>query len=318
MVNNLIKEISFYTGISETKLRTFLYTPKSNYIDYYKKAVIKKRNGGNRIVYMPTPELKKIQYFLREKYFSKYPVHNNATAYLPKKCVFDNASIHRKNKSFLFIDVHDFFNSIDFDLLLEKMLSLDDRVLSKNDLTIALLLASHKREFVQGCVTSPMLSNIFMYDIDQEIVSLVSKLPGGKYSRYSDDITISSSQKIPKEVLEFIESILSRNKLSINRKKTHFSSNIDNVVITGVRIKKNQTISLSTKFKKELKTRIYHKLKYGNNSNENATVLLGLLNYLRMIDPNYFNAINAKYISQDGLTCYEQLKQLISQNNNND
>ncbi len=312
MVNDFIRDISFHTGISESKIKTFLFMPNNNYIDYYKKASVPKKNGGKRIVYMPTPELKKIQYYLREKYFSLYPIHDSATAYRSNKSVRDNALVHRNNSSFLFIDVHDFFNSIDFDLLVEKMLQLDSNILGKHDLTIALLLASHKREFVQGCVTSPMLSNIFMNDVDKEIVEIVERLPYGRYSRYSDDMTISSSKEIPVEILKEIEKILFKNKLEINRKKTHFSSNIDNVIITGVRIKRNGSVSLSTQFKKDLKTRIYHKLKFKNNSNEDASILLGLLNYLKMIDPQYFNRINSKFISEDGLTCCERLKRLIA------
>lgn len=312
MVKDLIKDISFHTGITETKIKTFIFMPNNNYTDYYKKANIRKKNGGFRTVYMPTPELKKIQYYLREKFFSLYPVHDSAMAYLPNKCVLHNALIHKQNKSFLFIDVHDFFNSIDFDLLLNKMIKLRADILDKDNLIIALLLSSHRKEFVQGCVTSPMLSNIFMYDIDKEIIAIVEKLPNGKYSRYSDDITVSSSQRIPVSVLHDIENILEKNKLIINRKKTHFSSNVDNVLVTGIRIKRNDSVSLTTSFKKDLKTRIYHKLRFGSNSTENASVLLGLLNYLKMIDIHYFNKINAKYLSEDGLTCCEQLKRIIA------
>lgn len=311
MVNDFIKNISFHVFLSESKIKTFVYNENNINIDYYKKYFIKKKNGGIRIVYMPTPELKKIQYFLREKYFSLYPIHECAMAYLPKKCVRDNALIHKDNTSFLFIDLHNFFNSIDFDLLLEKMMLLNSNILTKEELTIALLLASRKKEFVQGCVTSPLLSNIFMNDIDQKISNIVKALPNGRYSRYSDDITISSSEKIPSSVLEKVEQILLKNKLSINYRKTHFSSNIDNVVVTGIRIKKNKTVSLSTDFKKNLKTRIYHKLRFGDKSKEDASVLLGLLNYLKMIDVHYFNLINSKYLSEEGETCCDRLKKLM-------
>lgn len=304
---DFIQEIAFYTGISESVIKDSIYE-SSHYVDYYKRTFVLKRNGEFRTVFVPSPNIKKIQHYLKEKYFSKYPISGYATAYINGKSVVDNALPHRKSKSFLFVDVHNFFNSIDFELLYQKMLPLN--ILDEESLRKALFVSSYKKEFVQGCVTSPILSNIYMYDFDLEIAELVKKLKNGVYTRYSDDITISSSEKIPMEILEEVRKRLSSLKLTINKSKTHFCSNIDNVRITGIRVKRNGTISLDTEFKKSLKTRIYHCLRGDNVSNETTMELIGLLSYLKMVDLKYYNIINAKYCLV-GTPCISRLKKML-------
>lgn len=308
-MDRIINELSFYTGLSNSMISSFVYE-NDHYTNYYKKAYIRKKNGGLRVVYMPSPEVKLLQHFIKEKYLSNYPISEFATAYRKNKNVVDNAKAHCKNKSFLFIDVHDFFNSIKYDILFSKMKKINSNCLSDAELKLLLHICSYKKEFVQGCVTSPDLSNIYMYDFDLFANSLARNLPNGVYTRYSDDITISSSEKIPQEVLDNIERELSLIGLSINKQKTHYCSNLQNVEITGIRIKENCTVSLDTSFKKELKTRIFNKLKYGDQSSENASELIGLLNYLKMVDIRYYNNINFKYSLAGAGLCIDRLKKL--------
>lgn len=307
-MDKVVQEVSFYTGITEAKIRSFI-VGGAGYKDYYKKLSIRKKNGGFRTVYVPTPDLKQVQYFIKEKYLSSFPISEFATAYVSGKSIVDNALKHRHSKSFLFIDVHDFFNSINFEKTVEIMEKFNTSRLTNEEIKTILLLCSHDYEFVQGCVTSPLISNIYMYEFDLAISNIVSSLSNGVYTRYSDDITISSSEKIPYEILTKVESELIKLNLTINKQKTHFASNLDNVKITGIRIKRNGAISLNTEFKKTLKNRIYHISKYGSSATENPEELIGLLNYLKMIDSKYYNKINFKYVKNNNL-CIEWLKAL--------
>lgn len=280
------------------------------YKDYYKKLPIPKKNGGIRIVYVPTPELKQIQHFIKEKYLSSFPVSEHAMAYVGGKSIVDNASMHRHNTSFLFVDVHNFFNSINFEMLFNILKKYNATDLDDFEIRTMLLLCSHNHEFAQGCVTSPLLSNIYLYEFDRIISDIISDLPNGLYTRYSDDITISSSEKIPIIVKTKIEEELKKYNLTINKKKTHFSSNVDNIRITGVRVKRNGEITLDTTFKKKLKTRIYHKYMNIDKSTGDIEELIGLINYLKMVDAKYYNKINFKYV-KNNMLCIEWLHQSL-------
>ena len=319
MVESFIKELSLYTGLSENLIKSYVYD-SFNTRDYYKKVRIPKKNGGVRVVYVPIPEIKLIQHFLSYRFLSKLPVSKNATAYIKGNSIIDNAKPHYNGSSFLFLDVHDFFNSIDFEKMLGIVRKYLGDELSDSDCIILLKLCSHNKTFAQGCVSSPVISNAYLYEFDLALSKLVETLPNGVYTRYSDDITISSSTKIPQTLVKDIQALLKRESLEINFKKTHFSSYIDRLSVTGVRIKRTKEISLNTKFKKTLKTRIYHILKSKKPNFLDIEQTVGLLNYLKMIDLHYYNIINLKYREESLLTIdrLKQLKREISINRNSD
>ena len=310
--NNIFEEISYYTRLDVSQIRSFIYTDNEEYREYYKKVRIpKKRLGEYRELHVPSPEVKLVQHYLCDKYFLNLNVHSAATAYIKGKSILDNVIKHSGNKSFLFLDVTDFFNSIDFEILYEIILNQKNNKLSSDNLRFALMLCSYKKEFVQGCVTSPILSNIYMYYFDEKISQLVKQLNNGVYTRYSDDITISSKDKIPSEFINVVERYLIELKLSLNKKKCHYSSYIDNVIVTGLRIKKDGTVSLNTEFKKNLKNKMYHALKNPNVDISIIEQLLGLMSYLKMIDSYYYNVINLKYSDGNSLAI-DRLKRIAN------
>lgn len=306
MINNICEEISIHTGIDTKLINKFIDRKK----DFYKYKKIMKKGGGSRKIYLPTPELKCAQHFLIEKFLSKCKINRFALAYSKGSSCVTNALLHAKNKHFLFVDVHNFFDSIDYDILLNIISNDLSTLMPNTEIEKILNICSRKKKFVQGCPSSPIISNIYLYSFDNAISTIVDSLPNGVYTRYSDDIVISSSESIPCEILDEVKKQLSTYKLSLNAKKTHYSSNMQNVSVTGIRIKDDGSVSLSTKFKKRLKSSIFNKLKYGVNSKEKANVLIGYLCYLKMVDIKYYNFINMKFSSNDTLAI-DRLKQFI-------
>ena len=299
MVDGVLEEISFYTQIDKNKILNFASSNVDSHSNY-KKISIPKRNGDRRIIYSPIAEIKYIQHFLIYKYFSKIKISEFAKAYAKNTNTVDNALSHAKNNHFLFIDLKDFFNSIDYDVLKNILNKELDYQYKNSDLSLMLNLCSMKKKFVQGNVSSPILSNIYLKEFDLFASDLVKKISNGVYTRYSDDITISSSEKIDESILNKIQDELVKYKLTLNKQKTHYSSNLQNVKITGLRIN-NKKIGIDTAFKKNLKNRIYHYLNT-QNSQENPDVLLGLLSYLKMVDYKYYRTINFKYKKDNILT----------------
>ena len=63
------------------------------------------------------------------------------------------------------------------------------------------LLCTYEGYLPQGAPTSPYLSNLILRDFDKKIQQICSSL-NYTYTRYADDITISSNNKITKVDME--------------------------------------------------------------------------------------------------------------------
>jgi len=265
----------------------------ANSYRYYAKASIPKRTGGKRDIYIPSSEMKLFQYYILDHYLSKIPVSSNATAYSKRSSVLTNAYFHRNNTYFLHADLHHFFDTISEDQVLSVLHATSiftdwtDKELM--DLVSFLTL---KGLFPQGAVTSPCISNIVFCPIDDAINDQTIKLSNGIYTRYSDDITISSNRPLPEDFQKNVFSILREHGFLINSKKTHCDSTAFTVKITGICLNGGK-LSLSARFKKELRNSIYRFLK--NKLPEKQDVIRGRLSYLKTIDPDYVTILKKKY-----------------------
>lgn len=290
-MESLIQEISKNFGIDEKLIANIVN--HSSY--YYRKILIPKRKGGYREIYLPAPEIKAFQHFIVERYLSKLPVSDFANGYIRGKSIIDNVKPHIGSKAFLKTDIENFFNSISYESF--RSILLENReIIPNNYVEDILKILTYKKRFEQGSVSSPIVSNIYMNNFDNQINEYISTIPNGVYTRYSDDITISSISRIDTGLLDFIEKNLKKLDLKLNLKKTFFTSDLNSIRITGLNIVKDR-LCVGTRFKKELKNQIHHTLK--NKSYENVEILIGKLMYLRSIEPIYFNILNLKYASKD-------------------
>ena len=74
-----------------------------------------------------------------------------------------------------------------------------------------------------GFVSSPLISDFFMKRFDKEVEGYLNEHPELHYSRYSDDILLSSeldNEKSLDELFEFVKDRLSVYHLELNDKKT--------------------------------------------------------------------------------------------------
>ncbi len=132
------------------------------------------------------------------------------------------------------LDIKNYFNSIDVDILLgklgfiknndeelyvflEKLLTLDKAYVdSKNDKTNdRTYIITEKRGAMAGIPISPFLANVYLSDMDR-----LFEKENVLYFRYSDDILVfADSEKEIKEFQKKVYSIIEENKLVLNPKK---------------------------------------------------------------------------------------------------
>ena len=264
---------------------------------------IPKRDGGYRLIYQPSKKVKVIQYWLIANIFSKMKIHPAATAFVKRSSIKRNALIHKKGKYFLKLDFKDFFPSISFE---DFKPILKDWVGSKyrgDYLDVVRLVCFYKNDSLPiGYPTSPIISNIVMYNFDTIIFSKLSnkeKYGIVNYSRYADDMTFSTNlkgacRKIKSMVEETLKEISSP-CLHLNPKKTIFASaSGGSALVTGLRICYDGHLTIHRKYKDKIRLllSLYKKNKL---SDEEILSLTGHLSYIKFVDGAFYTKIQNKY-----------------------
>lgn len=146
------------------------------------------------------------------------------------------AGIHCGAKSVLRVDVKDFFNNIHFDVV-EKIFS--DLFRYPEEVSDVLArVCIHNNSLPQGGLTSGYLACLCLYDVEPDIVRRL-KNKGLKYTRFVDDITISSefagydfsfAKKLVFDMLHSKDLPVNENKTNIQRLST------EPIMVHGLRI----------------------------------------------------------------------------------
>ena len=263
---------------------------------YYRDFKIKKRNGGERYLAQPSPELKTLQYWVLNNVLNKIPVSEAACAYKKGDSIKKHAQLHSKSRFIFHADICDFFPSIHSSHL-NDILRTHKNVFDDLDLDLDSSILDIKRICFRkdalciGAVSSPAISNIIMSSFDGALLDYC-KAKNYIYSRYADDIYISSNTYIDKSIVNFLRSELERKGFKINYSKTKFYSPKYRRKITGVFLTEKSQISVGTERRTKIKKMVYEKLIYNRG---NPDEILGHLSFLKDIEPNTYNNLIIKY-----------------------
>ncbi|WP_200542959.1 reverse transcriptase domain-containing protein [Erysipelothrix sp. strain 2 (EsS2-7-Brazil)] len=287
--SDIIELISIRTGISSKKIEETISSSKCEYSVVHAK--IKKKK---RIFYIPSPQLKIIQLHLIKIVLEGFEVSSHAHAYIKNKSIKTNVNCHIGNTFFFQTDIKSFFPSIKANHI-KNVLSKDDSI-SKDDIGLILSAVVPFESLDLGSPTSPIISNIIMLEFDQKIESLIQEnYKGAIYTRYSDDITISSKQPIL-GIDKIVDKTLEEFGFEINKSKTKYTQLIDKVKITGIFLHADKRMTVGTNFKRNLKQQLYL-LSNGLDPQIDNIQIMGMLSYIRDIEPEYYLSLVQKYSS---------------------
>lgn len=274
--------------------QTFVSARINNASAYYGYFSLPKKSGGYRKILVPSADLKVFQRYVLEEYYSKISISSCATAYRKGGSLQANVAPHTKNTFFLHIDIKNFFDSMNRDYF-SGVLHRESifRDFCGQDYFEILQIATFNSHFPQGAVTSPAVSNIYFKDMDVAIEEVARSLPNGVYTRYSDDITISSSSKISETEKGKIFSILKIGYLVPNLRKTYFSTVKRKIHITGLNIV-SEDLSAGLKYKRLICHDLYHFLKLKDGS-ISFSKIKGKLEFLWSVDPKSYNHLFQSY-----------------------
>lgn len=297
-MSNIYKILSDESGLSESDVRIIV----SNAPFRYKTYNIPKRNGGLREISQPAKELKVLQRIIVDKFLANLPIHACATAYRSGFSILSNATPHAKSGAILKLDFSDFFPSItsnDWHLYCE-----DNNIFNKQedvDITSNILFRRKSRGSILrlaiGAPSSPILSNILMFNFDDRIYREVQKHKVS-YTRYADDVTFSARRAGNlSEIKKIFSNVVKETKspkLKINEEKTVFSTKKYHREVTGLVISDSGFVSIGHQKKRKIRSEIHHCLNR-KLSSEDMMSLAGKIAYINSVEPSFIRSMEEKY-----------------------
>lgn len=271
----------------------------------YRRYKIPKKKGGQRIIHHPSKQTKMLQYALMETFLEKLPIHSCAVAYKRgiKSPLSMNANIHAKYRYSIRIDLSDYFHSISSQDLLNQIQKNDIKI-SEEDKTfitncLFIKLPCNRKVLAIGAPSSPVVSNIVMYELDESINKIAREISSqSDYTRYADDIIFSTNIKggcrcFLKHLREILTKTISPH-LEINEDKTIVTSRGGRRVVTGVFIRPDGGISIGRKNKRYIRKLLFD-LKNKKIDRDKCKYLSGYLAYSLDIEPDFYNRLTLKY-----------------------
>ena len=297
-MSEIVRILSIETGLPESAVRKIMTSAPVRYKEYS----IPKRSGGRRQIAQPAREVKLLQRAFVSKFLNSLPVHRSATAYRAGSSTRDNATPHVGHGPILKMDFRNFFPSIrgqDWVSYCRESGCLR----SEEDVRLTTSLLFHKQSGYRllrlaiGAPSSPMLSNILMFDFDMRIAELVAK-DRVVYTRYADDLTFSAPRAgflngVMRAVAQTVRA-LRHPKLEINAEKTTFITSKYHRTVTGLTITNDNRVTIGRESKRKLHAAVHHALLLQLNSEE-LQVLAGKLAYVNSVEPEFLSVLRRKY-----------------------
>jgi len=288
---------------------------------------IPKKSGGIRVIQAPNKKLKAIQKklsdILYECYSEIYPKDKfevMAHGFVKKEKInnkevvygaLSNAIMHKNKNNVLNIDLENYFGAFNFGRVRGFFIKNKYFSLSEKCATVIAQIACHDNSLPQGSPCSPIIANLITRSLDVKLANL-SKKHSATYTRYVDDITISTNKKtFPKGIVinsndeifpgKDLVKIISKNGFYINPKKTRLQYPDSRQEVTGLVV--NKFVNIPYEYRHNLRPKahsLFNSNKYFYNDNDGSKVegsidkLNGAFSYIHFIRKNTTN--KDKYI----------------------
>lgn len=297
-MSDLIPTLIRHTGLAENDVRTII----SNAPKRYKEYPIPKRTEGVRWIAHPARELKAIQRALIAEYLSNLPIHSAAMAYRTGRSIRDNAVAHIENGPILKFDFSQFFPSIhvrDWYAFCDDRGLFPDRVerYQVGQLLFHQPKGSALMQLAIGAPTSPILSNLLMFEFDSLISEIVQR-DFVTYTRYADDLTFSAKRTgyltgVERAVRHVIK-VVRWPRLILNEEKTVLATKKYHRQVTGLVLSNQGKVSLGRDRKRRISAAVHHALR-GRLDLQAAAKLAGMLAFAHAVEPDFLKSLERKY-----------------------
>lgn len=268
-----------------------LYSISNNLSKHYSEVLIPKKSGGYRKLMVPDKILKCVQKRIAQMLLPLIPVSPYAAAYIPGGSTKRNAKPHVGKQRILKLDIYNFFDSVRYSDVKEKVFPAS--IYSDENRILLSHLCYFHDSLPQGAPSSPMISNILLYDFDIETSRWCSE-KNIVYTRYCDDMTFSGDFSAS-EIIEYAAESLKKHHFLLNRKKIVAATRSQRQIVTGLIT--NSRLNVPAPYRKQIRQEMYYCQKYGIKSHIERCGLdcseqnyrnhmLGKINYVLSVSEN--------------------------------
>jgi len=266
-----IKNLAMLLSIDKVCLQKI----SNNSNDYFQLNQQTKKDGSKRNCYILKGPLKNIHEKIKNEITARVIFPNYIQGSVKGRSNITNARLHEKSKVIIQLDVKNFFSSISnkhiynlwryFFNFSDEVSKLLTNIITLND------------KFIQGSPLSSDIANLIFWDKEHRLVKSLMK-SHLVYSRYVDDVNISSQEKITNNlkttIIKKVRAMLNSKGLSLKHNKTKILNSSDQMLVTGLVV--NEKVRVSQKYIDNT----YKEIK--NNSNINSSK--GKINYIKQTD----------------------------------
>lgn len=258
--------LALFLGISPTTI----FSIRRNSRKHYRSFELRKKDGKVREIDTPRTYLKVIQWWILDNILNHIKLGDNIFGFVVGKSAIQNAKYHHGAKHVLNVDIKNFFPSITIKQVSDIFQSLG----YNKDVSEMLSEICCLDDCVpQGAPTSPAIANLVLRKMDEKVSSL-SQDYGHKYSRYADDLTFSSQDRIEEKFLSLIKSEVENTGFELKNEKTRFSGMEGRMEVTGVVI--NEKLQPSRVWRKQTRSALHHLKNAPRLTRKNHSYLLGI------------------------------------------
>lgn len=245
-----------------------------------KEVRIPKRNGSYRVVVVPDKKTKRLLQRELPKLNAvamTLDAHGVQHGFTPARSPVTNAQAHVGYQWTLSFDLADCFDHVTLDRLRAAVRMIPNVPSS----------ACYKGVCRQGLPTSPAMANIALAPLDSQIIALLAGR--GTYTRYADDLTISSNEKtVIDELHQEVPKLCEAHGFPTKTSKTKIqSAQAGRRIITGVAV--DHAIHPRRKDKRRLRAAIHKK---------NTNQAQGLASWCKLEEPKAIQ-LAARRLSSD-------------------
>lgn len=317
------------TGVSYSTLHSYV---GRRAIEPYRRFRIRKRSGGIRRICVADPKLGSIQAWIAENILQRAAVHSASHAFKKGDSIARCAEVHAGARWLVKMDIADFFGSISEIDVFRVFKSLGYNPLVSFELARICTelpaksakyllpswqlhharrrIADYSQKYVgrlpQGASSSPMLANLSMVHTDATLTE-IAKSFGLTYTRYSDDLTFSTTGDFDKAsayaLIEQVANVLKRRNLFPNNEKTKVVHPGARRVVLGLLVD-GDAPRLTRDFRDRLRQHLYYLEKLGIEAHVQARAfesagglyrhLRGLVDYANSVDSTYAAPVLAR------------------------
>lgn len=241
---------------------------------FYRVFQIPKAAGGYRVIEAPKPSLLYLQRWIKSNIIDFIPVSPFAHAYAKMRNIKSNAEMHRGRDYVLKLDIQAFYPSTKLSAVKDQFLGLGYSEQASSLLARLCIFDGH---LPHGAPTSPGLSNAVLSKFDFDLASQLKS--DEVYTRYADDITISSNSDSVFEHSKTVARALQRHGYLINLEKIGKLSKNTKKIITGIEVAEDG-LKVPFRFKKKIRRHVHFISKYGTSNHLENCSSLSSLSYI--------------------------------------